>query len=144
MAERITVTLHELIVGLDSYADAVLRSRYATTFSEFQYLATLAELGTVDITTLAECLLLTKAAVSKRVPALVDAGWIQTSRDPRNARRVLLSLTPRAVELVDRAGGELDRSFTEMVDDDPPIDAHGLHTALHTLLHRISQKERPS
>ena len=73
MTERITVTLHELVAGLDGYADALLIHKYGTTFGEFSYLAVLAQ-GTVDITTLARRLNLTKAAVSKRVPALVAVG----------------------------------------------------------------------
>jgi len=144
MAERLSVTLHELVSALDSYADAVLRDRYDTTFSEFQYLATLAEVGTVDMTALAQCLVITRAAVSKRVPALVAAGWIQTSRDPANARRVLLSLTPRAVDLVDRAGGELEASVHSLIDEPPPVDADLLHSSLRTLLARISERERPA
>ena len=43
MAERITVTLHELVAGLDGYADAVLMHKYGTTFGEFSYLAVLAQ-----------------------------------------------------------------------------------------------------
>ena len=140
MAERITVTLHELVAGLDGYADTVLVQKYGTTFGEFSYLSVLAH-GTVDITTLARRLNLTKAAVSKRVPALVAAGWVVTSGDPSNARRVLLSLTPRAVDLVDRAGGELDAGFTALLDAHPPIDAAALHAMLRTLLARISQKD---
>ena len=141
MATRITVTLHELVAGLDAYADAVLRAKHGSTFGEFHYLAVLGGLGTVDITTLADCMNLTKAAVSKRVPALVASGLVRTSNDPANARRVLLSLTPRAAELVDRAGGELDATFTALLDDDPPIDPEALHDVLRTLLTRIQQKD---
>ena len=141
MANRITVTLHELVAGLDGYADELLRAKYGSSFGEFQYLAVLAEQGTIDITTLARCLNLTKAAVSKRVPALVAADLIETSNDPANARRVLLTLTPRAADLVERAGGELDAGFTELLDDEPPVDAEALHQLLRTLLARISEKE---
>ena len=140
MPERITVTLHDLVAGLDGYADALLIHKYGTTFGEFSYLAVLAQ-GTVDMTTLARRLNLTKAAVSKRVPALVASGWVETSSDPSNARRVLLSLTPRAMDLVDRAGGELDAGFTALLEAHPPIDAEALHAVLRTLLDRISHKD---
>ena len=69
------------------------------------------------------------------------SGWVETSSVPSNARRVLLSLTPRAMDLVDRAGGELDAGFTALLEAHPPIDAEALHAVLRTLLDRISQKD---
>lgn len=137
MSERITVTLHELVAELDIYADARLRERHGVGFNLFELLATLDEIAPVDITTLARCLRVTKAAVSKRVPALVAEGWITTTNG--TGRRVVLDLTPRGSELVREAGGELEREFAEMVDaaaapDDPDaIDPAVLNAQLARL-----------
>ena len=42
MAERITVTLHELVAELDIYADAHLREHHGVSYNLFELLATLA------------------------------------------------------------------------------------------------------
>ncbi|MBN9213764.1 MAG: transcriptional regulator [Microbacterium sp. SCN 70-200] len=131
MASRITVTLHELVAELDVYADGVLHARYGVSFNLFEFLATLAERGPIDITGLAHCLRITKAAVSKRVPALVADGWIRADRG--NGRRVVLSLTPKGADLVQRAGGELEAEFTEMLADprlDPAVSPGAIDTTL--------------
>lgn len=139
MADRITVTLHELVAELDLYADAYLRAHHGVSYNLFEFLATLAELEPVDITGLARCLRVTKAAVSKRVPALVGDGWVTATPGP--GRRVELGLTPRGRDLVDVAGGELELAFTEMLADprlDPArspgaVDPAALHAHLRTL-----------
>lgn len=119
MADRVTVTLHELVAELDIYADAWLRQRHGITFNLFEFLATLSETQPIDITGLARCLRVSKAAVSKRVPALVADGWIATSDGP--GRSITLTLTPAGSALVQTAGGELEAEFTAMLAD-PRVD----------------------
>lgn len=119
MAARLTVTLHELVGELDLFADAWLRDRHGVTFNLFEILATLSERAPIDITGLARCLRVTKAAVSKRVPALVADGWLRTTAG--EGRRILLELTPKGVELVRVAGGELEAEFAQMLTD-PRLD----------------------
>lgn len=150
MASRITVTLHELVSELDVYADDALRARYGVSFNLFEFLATLAELGPIDITGLARCLRVTKAAVSKRVPGLVTDGWIRA--DAGGGRRIVLSLTAKGADLVERAGGELEAEFTAMLSDprlDPAvspgaIDATSLNAHLTTLTEIVLEKGRPT
>ena len=146
MSTRVTVTLHELVAELDLFADAYLRDHHGIGFNLFEFLATLAETQPIDITGLARCLRITKAAVSKRVPALVADGWV-TSRT-EHGRRVILSLTPRGADLVERAGGELEDRFAAMLADprlDPrrtagAIDALALHQHLSTLTRVVIEK----
>ncbi len=150
MASRVTVTLHELVAELDLYADDVLRRRYGVSFNLFEFLATLAELGPIDITGLARCLRVTKAAVSKRVPTLVADDWIAT--DAGGGRRIVLSLTEKGADLVQRAGGELEAEFTAMLDDarlDPAVSpgaigAATLNAHLSTLTEIVIEKGRPA
>ena len=104
MADRITVTLHELVSLIDTYAEGVLQRDHGMTFGEFRYLATLAELDGPDVTELARCMGLTKAAVSKRLPHLEGAGWVRRRADPAHGRRVILELTPEGATVVDLAG----------------------------------------
>lgn len=146
MASRVTVTLHELVAELDIYADAVLRERHGVSYNLFEFLATLAEIGPVDITGLARCLRVTKAAVSKRVPGLVADGWV--AADAGGGRRIVLSLSEKGTELVQTAGGELESEFTAMLADprlDPAvspaaIDGARLNDHLTTLTDIVIEK----
>jgi DNA-binding MarR family transcriptional regulator len=147
VSNRLTFTLHELLAELDAFADAALRSGYGVTFNHFQFLAVLYDAEPADMTTLAHCLGVTKAAVSKRVPALVEDGWI-TAQSPRGAgRSILLSLTPKSTELVRDAGGMLERHFAAMLADpalgDDPIDAPRLNAQLVALTAFIQQHPSP-
>ncbi|MFT4157527.1 MAG: MarR family transcriptional regulator [Microbacterium sp.] len=150
MADRITVTLHELVAELDLYADVWLRVRHGVSYNLFELLAALAERQPIDITRLAQCLGVTKAAVSKRIPAMVADGWITAS--PGGGRRVELGLTPRGAELVQKAGGELEREFTGILSDprlDPActpgaVDPEAFHAHLRTLTRIILEKGLPS
>ena len=147
MSDRLTFTLHELLAELDAFADAVLRSRYGVTFNHFQFLAVLYDAEPADMTTLAHCLGVTKAAISKRVPGLVEDGWITAQSPPGAGRSILLSLTPKSIELVRDAGGLLERHFAAMLADpalgDDPIDAPRLNAQLVALTAFIKQQPSP-
>lgn len=141
VADRITVTLHELVALLDAYADDVLRAEHGITFGDYRYLATLAELDRPDITELARCLMLTRAAVSKHLPALEGRGWVERSADPAHARRVVVGLTPAGVRVVEEAGGRLDADFAAaFTSGHPPLDLDALHAGLRTAVMRVQEK----
>jgi DNA-binding MarR family transcriptional regulator len=146
MADRLTVTLHELVAELDIYADAWLREHHGVGFNLFEFLAILADTAPIEISGLARCLRVTKAAVSKRVPSLVADGWITAT--PAEGRRVLLALTPAGTRLVDVAGGELEAQFAAMLGEprlDPDqtagaIPAGALNTHLEALTQIVLEK----
>ncbi|GIG53883.1 MarR family winged helix-turn-helix transcriptional regulator [Demequina activiva] len=142
MSDKITFTLHELVSELDAQADELLKARHGITGSQFIALATLADVEPTDITDLARCLGVTKAAVSKRVPSLVKAGWVTTTHPPGQGRRVLLELTDSARDLVERAGRDLDEQFAALVDhpDASGIDLSALNDHLNTLTAIFRQK----
>ena len=142
MADRITVTLHELVSLIDTYAEGVLQRDHGMTFGEFRYLATLAELDGPDVTELARCMGLTKAAVSKRLPHLEGAGWVRRRADPAHGRRVILELTPEGATVVDLAGGHLDRDFTELLAaaTESGLDLPRLHDDLRSVVELMRQR----
>lgn len=144
MSERITFTLHELIAELDAYADDVLRQHYGVSFNHFQFLAVLSDVEPADMTTLARCLGVTKAAVSKRVPALVDEGWIVATSPVGGGRSILLTLTPKGTDLVRTAGTALEAEFTAMLADPAldtdPIDVPRLNRQLVALTALVMEK----
>lgn len=135
MSDKITFSIHELVSALDTAADAMLTERYGVTANQFVFLATCADVEPTDITGLAECLRISKAAVSKRVPGLVRDGWLTTRDDPAHGRRVILELTDRARDLVERAGRDLDAQFTALFTDPRArgIDAALLNDHLNVL-----------
>lgn len=145
MSERLTFTLHELISAMDAHADAILRARFGVSFSHFEFLAILADVEPSDMTNLAACLGITKAGVSKRVPALVAEGWIAS--EPGVGRSILLSLTAKGGALVRDAGAVLEREFGELLTDpaldDDPIDIPRLNRQLVRLTTLVLQQEKP-
>ncbi|MBU3976387.1 MarR family transcriptional regulator [Propionicimonas sp.] len=147
MADRFMVTLHELTSAMDTYADALLRRDHGLSFNEFEYLVVVAEHGGSDVTELARCLRLTKAAVSKRLPALEAAGLVRRSSDPHHRRRVLVNLTERGGQLLQVASAqleaELDTVFRPADSQQAELDTDRLNTDLLTLCKRIEAKELP-
>ena len=122
---------------MDGYADQVLTRRFGVDFNLFLFLSPLGG-TTKDITHLAECLNLTKAAVSKRVPALERDGWLRASADPNHGRRILLSLTAKGEALVVAASTLLEARFTSLVAD-RSIDAEALNDQLRELLQGVHE-----
>lgn len=111
MSEKLTYSIFELVAAMTARADAVLGSGYGMTFNQFHFLAVVRDIEPDDITAIAACLGVSKAAVSKRVPALIARGWITTARDPGHGRRVVVSMTDNARVLVDQASAELDAAM---------------------------------
>jgi DNA-binding MarR family transcriptional regulator len=138
MSDRLSFTLHELVAEIDAYADTVLQAEYGIGYNHFQFLAILAGVEPTDMTRLAHCLGVTKAAVSKRVPALVADGWITTDSPAGSGRSILLSLTEKGDALVRTAGARLERDFAEMLAAPAfaadPIDAPRLNAQLNTFV----------
>jgi DNA-binding MarR family transcriptional regulator len=147
MADRFMVTLHELTAAMDTYADALLRRDHGLSFNEFEYLVVVGEQPGADVTELASCLRLTKAAVSKRLPTLEAAGLVRRRSDPHHRRRVLVGLTAHGAQLLHAAGAqleaELDTVFRPSDPEQGELDSDQLNTALLTLFHRIKAKELP-
>lgn len=147
MSARITVTLHELVAAMDGYADAYLQRHFAVSFNLFEFLNVLTEHAPIDITDLAKCLRVSKAAVSKRIPGLTADGWVTTT--PAGGRRIELTPTAAATDLVQRAGGELEREFASAFSaNSSKVDANAvsidvLNERLNDLTRIFEQKEMP-
>ena len=141
MSTRLTYSINELSTALDAYADRILQARWGVTISQFTFLAVLEEGQPIDVTHLAECLGVTKAAVSKRVPVLVGKGLVQTQPDPANARRVVLTLTEAGLRLAREAGDVLESEFEDMFVDRPDLDLERIHADVLALLGTVLSKE---
>ena len=140
MSERITYSLNHLVTAINAYADRVLTERWGITTSQFTFLAVLEDGQPLDITRMAECLGVSKAAVSKRVPGLEAKGYVRTVADPANARRVLLTLTEEGLRLAHEAGGLLDAEFTQMFADRADLDLDRTHADVRLMLDAVLSK----
>lgn len=139
LGDRVTVTLHHLVDVLDEYADQLLVREYGVSLNQYLFLAVLSDLDSPDITTLARCLRVSKAAVSKRVGSFVDAGWVRTSDDPGHGRRVVLHLTAAGAELVAGAGTRLEDEFTAKFAKVTQVDVDALHSDLKAVLATLQE-----
>lgn len=131
---------------MESHADTRLRERYGISIGDFTYLATLASTEPTDVTGLAQCLVVSKAAVSKRVPLLERAGWLSKNPDPGHAKRIVLSLTEQGQQLVAAAGSEIEADFRTLLIDprlDPGIEPERLQRHLAILSELASVRSKP-
>ena len=140
MSDRITYSLNYLVTAINAYADRVLTERWGLTISQFTFLAVLEDGQPIDITRMAECLGVSKAAVSKRVPGLQAKGYVRTLADPANARRVLLTLTDEGLRLAHEAGGLLDAEFTQVFEDCDDLDLDRTHADVLLMLEAVLSK----
>ncbi|MWB99861.1 MarR family winged helix-turn-helix transcriptional regulator [Agromyces seonyuensis] len=139
LGDHLTVTLHELVDRIDSIADAALREHVGIGYSWFEFLAILANNesdGHPDLTELASCLHVSKAAVSKRLPAFLEAGYVLAQPDPANARRLVLRLTDEGRALVARSMPVLADAFESEVAG-LPLDLGRLNAELTALVHHL-------
>ncbi|MCE1173485.1 MAG: MarR family transcriptional regulator [Propionibacteriales bacterium] len=147
MAESAMVTLHELVSVMDNYADALLRRDHQLSFNEFEYLVVIDQYPGADLTELARCLRVTKAAVSKRLPALQASGLVRRVSDPQHGRRVLVELTETGGRKLAAAGAQLEAElatvFAPASGAGPTIDPERLNVELSALTDRIREKELP-
>lgn len=152
---RVVVALHRLVRAVDAASAAILRDETEHDLATVTFLAVLADaerpdvLGdpadargerwVPDLSTLAECLGVTRAAVSKRVPALVAQGLVRTSADPLHARRVRLALTDEGSAVVATSTTLLEERLAGELADRLDLDA--LHTALTDALAALAPQE---
>lgn len=141
MSSRLTYSINHLATALNVYADSILTARWGVTISQFTFLAVLEEGQPIDITRLAECLGVTKAAVSKRVPGLEARGLIRTAPDPAHARRVVLTLTDEGLRLTREAGDLLEAEFSQMFVGRPDLDLERTHADVLAMLETVLAKE---
>jgi DNA-binding MarR family transcriptional regulator len=137
LGDGLAVTLHQLVYRLDAYAEQLLREHHGVSYSNFHFLAVATTTERPDVTTLAECLGVSKAAVSKRLDALVRGGWITLGSDPANARRVIIELTPQALTLVAEGTVMLEREVAQVLSGLPPGEAQQLNQRLRALVDRF-------
>ncbi len=119
--------------------DGALSSIKGISFSEYQLLAAIQAQPSMSATRvdLAAAVGLTPSGVTRALKPLEKLGFVQTTRDDRDARRSLASLTPAGEELTNDAAGVVSDTLNQV----PGLT--GLTTAeqdqLTELAHKLAQ-----
>ncbi len=133
---RITFTLNELVYVLNSAADKHLRTRFDITYSQFLFLVTLMGQNKPTPSFLAECLGVSRAAVSQRLPWFQDRGLVEVSKVAGNGKSLSVALTRTGAELATQSADFLEQEFRVLFDNTASVDLD----ALDKTLSRIKQQ----
>lgn len=129
---RVTFTLNHVVGIINAHADAILRTRFDMTYSQFVFLLALRE-RPLSISAVATALGVSNAAVSKRVSWFTDRTMVSSTTDPGNRRRVLLTLTASGLALMTRAADALELEFVDAFSGIPQVDLAALNSTLNVI-----------
>ena len=127
---RITFTLNELVYVLNSTADRLLRANFELTYSQFLFLVTLMSQDKPTPSYLAECLGVSRAAVSQRLSWFEDRNLVKVSRVAGNERNLSLELTRKGELLATKSADFLEKEFRILFDGGSPVDLQKLDKTL--------------
>lgn len=109
-----TYALHVVVALLDRSADRILPA-LGLTYSRYLTLLTIERLGPATQRAVAEALGVTEPAVSRTIRALQTAGLVDAGAVPGAGNRRAVGLTADGQSVVDRAAGELEAAFGELL-----------------------------
>ncbi|MFD2841752.1 MarR family winged helix-turn-helix transcriptional regulator [Populibacterium corticicola] len=128
------LTTHAAML-LEAHADEYLRKNFAITYHQYVLFAVLSEKEPTDLTTLAACLNVSKAAVSKRLPGLQEAGYLVAVPAEHSKRSLTVTLTDKTRGILAQAGPELEALLHAKLEHSGlPLDADLLARQLEVLV----------
>jgi len=129
-SSRITFTLNELVYVLNSTADRHLRANFELTYSQFLFLVTLMSQDKPTPSYLAECLGVSRAAVSQRLSWFQERNLVKVSRAAGNEKNFSLELTPKGKLLATQSADFLEKEFRVLFDGGASVDLEKLDETL--------------
>jgi DNA-binding MarR family transcriptional regulator len=127
---RITFTLNELVYVLNSTADRLLRANFDLTYSQFLFLVTLMSQDKPTPSYLAECLGVSRAAVSQRLSWFQERNLVMVSRVSGNERNLSLELTRKGELLATQSADFLEEEFRILFASGASVDLEKLDKTL--------------
>ena len=127
---RITFTLNELVYVLNSAADRLLRANFDMTYSQFLFLVTLMNQNNPTPSYLAECLGVSRAAVSQRLSWFQERNLVKISRVSGNDKNLSLALTRKGETLATQSADFLEKEFRVLFDNAAFVDLDKLDKTL--------------
>lgn len=127
---RITFTLNELVYVLNSTADRLLRANFELTYSQFLFLVTLMSQDKPTPSFLAECLGVSRAAVSQRLWWFQERNLVKVSRVSGNEKNLSLELTRKGELVATQSADFLEKEFRLLFDGGGSVDLEQLEKTL--------------
>lgn len=141
-SSRITFTLNELVYVLNSNADRHLRANFGLTYSQFLFLVTLMGQSKPTPSYLAECLGVSRAAVSQRLFWFEERDLVKISKVAGNDKKLSLSLTRKGEALATQSADFLEKKFRVLFDGAAFVDLDKLDKTLSQIkTHLVTNKE---
>ena len=127
---RITFPLNELVYVLNSTADRLLRANFEITYSQFLFMVTLMSQTNPTPSYLAECLGVSRAAVSQRLSWFQERNFVKVSKVSGNEKNLSLELTRKGELLTTQSGDFLEKEFRILFDGSSSVDLEKLDKTL--------------
>ncbi|MDQ2783197.1 MAG: MarR family winged helix-turn-helix transcriptional regulator [Actinomycetota bacterium] len=112
---QLSYALHALTARMDASADSILRSSLRLPYASFLVLFAIDVLGDPTQRALAVWVNISEASLSRRLPGLAEAGWLEVRTEPGRGHRRQVVLTRSGRALVRRGRRLLEQRFAEVV-----------------------------
>ena len=138
---RITFTLNELVYVLNSTADRLLRANFEITYSQFLFMVTLMSQTNPTPSYLAECLGVSRAAVSQRLSWFQERNLVKISKVSGNDKNLSLALTRKGETLAAESADFLEKEFRVLFDNAAFVDLDKLDKTLTQIKSHLIQNQ---
>ena len=138
---RITFTLNELVYVLNSTADRLLRANFEITYSQFLFMVTLMSQTNPTPSYLAECLGVSRAAVSQRLSWFQVRNLVKISKVSGNDKNLSLALTRKGETLAAQSADFLEKEFRVIFDNAAFVDLDKLDKTLTQIKSHLIQNQ---
>jgi DNA-binding MarR family transcriptional regulator len=138
---RITFTLNELVYVLNSTADRLLRANFELTYSQFLFMVTLMSQNNPTPSYLAECLGVSRAAVSQRLSWFQERNLVKISKVSGNDKNLSLALTRKGETLTSQSADFLEKEFRIVFDNAAFVDLDKLDKTLSQIKSHLIQNQ---
>jgi DNA-binding MarR family transcriptional regulator len=138
---RITFTLNELVYVLNSTADRLLRANFEITYSQFLFMVTLMSQTNPTPSYLAECLGVSRAAVSQRLSWFQERNLVKISKVSGNDKNLSLALTRKGETLAAESADFLEKEFRVIFKNASFVDLDKLDKTLTQIKSHLIQNQ---
>jgi len=138
---RFTFTLNELVYVLNSTADRLLRANFEITYSQFLFMVTLMSQTNPTPSYLAECLGVSRAAVSQRLSWFQERNLVKISKVSGNDKNLSLALTRKGETLATQSADFLEKEFRVLFDNAAFVDLNKLDKTLTQIKSHLIQNQ---
>jgi DNA-binding MarR family transcriptional regulator len=115
-SESLSYLVGRLMFEIDRATDKFLQAELGISYNRMLFLIVLRERGTVIQHELAVALGYSDPAVSMMLVELAKEDYVRTAKSPEHARKRLVTITPKGIELVTKGRKILDAHFDQLLE----------------------------